>query len=206
MLVRAAALLLIASNALAGIAYRFDGTATGSGRVIAEGPKMRVEFLRGERVFSVMISTDGGKTLTTLDPATKTFNVTNVAGLFEAVSLTNAKATARDLGDGGTLEGYPTRKWVVDGSYDLRVGDTPVHFTMHSESWRTERITEDAQLKGSSVAEAMMPANVKGFPLKEVMTIASKGGTVKSTTEVHDVRRVSTTPAMFAVPAGYKRK
>ncbi len=205
MLVRAAALLLIASNALAGIAYRFDGTAA-SGRVVAEGPNMRVEFTRGERVISVMLSNDGGKNLVMLDLALKTFNVINVANLLESVTLTNAKATARDAGDGGTIEGYPTRKWVVDGSYDIRVGEMPVHFTMHSESWRTDRITEDAQLKSAGIPQAIMPANLKGFPLKEVMTIASKGGTVTSTMAVHDVRRVNTTPAMFTVPPGYKRK
>ena len=206
MLARTAALLLMASNAFAGIAYRFDSTAIGSGRIVAEGPKMRVELMRGGRVVSVMLSNDGGKTLMTLDPATKTYSVTDVANLFDAVTLTNVKTTARDLGDGGTIEGYPTRKWVIDGSYDLHAAGTSVHFTMHTESWRTDRITEEAELKGGNIVDAVLPKNVKGFPLKEVMTLSTKGSPMTSTMEVHDVHRVTTTPAMFAVPPGYKRK
>jgi cyclophilin family peptidyl-prolyl cis-trans isomerase len=41
--------LLAAVNAVAGIAYRFDGEAA-AGRVIAEGRSMRVEFERGDGV------------------------------------------------------------------------------------------------------------------------------------------------------------
>lgn len=209
-----AALLLVAANAVAGITYRFESTAA-AGRVIADGPKMRVEFTRGDRVIfqdsSVVLSTDGGKTLTLLDPARKTFVVLDVGELLGALTIANSKVSARDLGDGGTIEGYPTRKWSLDASYDVVIADTRTHVTMHSDSWRTDRIPEEVRFNGhADPIERMMPPNVKGFPLKEVTTIRTRppGGreaTAVSTMGVHDLRRVTTTPAQFAIPAGYKR-
>jgi Domain of unknown function (DUF4412) len=202
--------LWLASLLLAGIAYQFDGT-TGAGRVIADGPKMRIEFTRGDGVVfkdsSVVITTDGGKTLTLLDPPRKTFMTVNLDQLVGAPVIGKVKLNARDLGAGGTMEGYPTHKWAVDGSYDVTVGDTPLHFTMHSESWRTDRIADEAQFRRGSMMEKLLPPQVKGFPLKEVTTIrAGNAAAATSTTEIHGVRRVSPPPSTFTVPPGYKRK
>ncbi len=72
------------------------------------------------------------------------------------------------------------------------------------------RIPADAQFKGTRI-EKLLSAQAKGFPLKEVTTMRTKPANGRETTttvtaEVHDVRRVNTTPAMFAIPAGYKRR
>ncbi len=232
----AALLLLLATNALAGVSYRFDGTSS-RGRVIADGKNIRIEFDRGDNLLfrdsSVAVSTDGGKTLTLLDPATKTFTTLTLdevlrnatAGL--NVRFTNPKVTARLLGDGGTLEGYPTRKSSLDAAYDIVVEvmgqQLATHVSMHTESWRTDRLPEEltsfVQLKSfhtgidavDKLIDATSSPQLKGFPLKEVTTMRTKSGdgreaTVTSSIEVHDVRRVATTPAQFAVPAGYKRR
>lgn len=201
--------LRFAALLLAGIVYQFQGT-TGAGRVIADGAKMRIEFTRGDgllfRDSSVVVSTDGGRTLTLLDPTKKTFVTINVADLAAGATVGNAKVSARELGAGGTIEGYPTRKWSLDGSYDLDVAGLPLHVSVHSESWRTDRIADEAQFKGGSVIEKLLPPQVKGFPLKEVTTIRTGNSSVTSSTAIHGVRRVNVAPAAFTIPAGYKKK
>jgi len=209
-----AVLLLVTTNAFAGIAYRFDGS-TGAGRVIAEGRNLRVEFTRGDHVLfqdsSIVLSTDGGKWLTVLDPVKKTYVTLNVGELLAGLTVGNAKVSARDLGSGGTLEGYPTHRWALDAAYDVAVADARMHVVLHSESWRTDRIPEEVLFSGRADPMAkLMPPQVKGFPLREVTTIRTtppngREMTAKSLMEVHDVRRVVTTPAQFEVPAGYKR-
>ena len=195
-------LVLAAANAAAAITYRFDGT-TGAGRVTADGPQMRVEFTRGDGVIfrdgAVVTSNDGGRTLTLLDPHAKKPVSLRMDDLLGAVTIRNAKSTARDLGDGGVVEGYPTRKWVVDGSYDVTAGDLTMHFTLHSESWRTEHIAEDAQFKGGDVAGKLLPASVKGFPLKETTTVRSANSVVTTSTKIYDVHVTESTPAVYRV-------
>ena len=215
-----ALLLLVAANATAGVSYRLESSTGNSGRVISEGTNLRLEMDNG----SVLITSDGGKTLTILNPASKTFSTMGAGDLIGLdVAIANPKTTARDLGDGGVLEGYPTRKWSTETSFDATIETFTIHVTMRSESWRTERLPEAAAtiLAGESartgiaaidkLLESMASAKVKGFPLKETTTIRTKGAagaenSVTSTVAVHDVRRVATTPAQFVVPAGYRRK
>ncbi|HYU26327.1 MAG TPA: hypothetical protein VEO74_14055 [Thermoanaerobaculia bacterium] len=214
-----ALLLLVAVDAAAGVSYRLESSTGTSGRVISEGTNLRLEMDNG----SVLITIDGGKTLTILDPARKTFSTMGATDLVGIdVAIVNPKTAARDLGDGGLLQGYPTRKWSVETSFDATIETFTIHVTLRSESWRTERLPEAAAtiLAGQSartgiaaidkLLESMASAKVKGFPLKETTTIRTKGAagdenSVTSTVAVHDVRRVATTPAQFVVPAGYKR-
>jgi hypothetical protein len=212
-------LLLVAVDAAAGVSYRLESSTGNSGHVISEGMKLRLEMDNG----SVLITSDGGKTLTILNPASKTFSTMGAGELVGLdVAIANPKTTARDLGDGGVLEGYSTRKWSVETSFDATIETFTIHVTMLSESWRTERLPEAAatilagQAARTGIAaidkllESMASAKVKGFPLKETTTIRTKGtsgaeNSVTSTVTVHDVRRVATKPAQFVVPAGYKR-
>ena len=215
-----ALLLFVAADAAAGISYRLKSSTGNSGHVISQGMKLRLEMDNG----SVLITSDGGKTLTILNPAGKTFSTMGAGELIGLdVAIANPKTTARDLGDGGVLEGYPTRRWSSETSFDATIDTFTIHMTMRSESWRTERLPEAAAtiLAGESVRtgiaaidkllESMASTKMKGFPLKETTTIVTKAAdgeenSVTSTVAVHDVRRVATTPAQFVVPAGYKRK
>lgn len=220
-----ALLLFVCVDAAAAVAYRLQGSSGTSGRVLADGPRVRLDFDNG----TVLITSDGGKTLTLLDPATKTFTVVSAAGLVGAdVAVSNAKSAARDLGNSGALEGYPTRRWVLDSTFDITIDPSEpkmnVHVTLRSESWRTERLPETAAGLGMGQAsrtgiasldkllDSMSAANMKGFPLKEVTTIrlGPRGGdemTETWTVEAHDVRTgVAATPAQFAIPAGYRKR
>jgi hypothetical protein len=216
-------LLLAAASAPAGVTYRLESPAL-AGRVIAEGRNFRLELENG----TALITSDGGKTLTLLDPAKKTFSTMTVADLAGAgMTISDPKVSTRDLGDGGVLEGYPTRRWSVDIAFDAALEITgekaTTHMNMRIESWRTDRLPEAAasiiasQGTRTGIAaidkllDAMTAANAKGFPLKEVTTIGVKVGNGQETStttslQVHDVRQhVATTPAQFAIPSGYKR-
>jgi hypothetical protein len=206
---------------------------TASGQVIADGPHIRVVFERGDQILfrdgSVALSNDGGKSVIVLDPASKTFVALKVdAMLGDAASLltfTTPKISSRDLGDGGVVAGLPTRRFSFDASYDvvLDLGAQKVrtHVTMHSDSRRTARIPEESasllQLRGfrsgvpaldKVIAASAAP---KGFPLEETTTVRMKGEggsetTIRSTTEVREVKTVTAGRGLFEIPAGYRRK
>lgn len=215
-----ALLLFVAVNAAAGMSYNLKSSAGTSGRVVADGAKVRLEMENG----AVMLTADGGKTLTFLDPTKKTYTTMSAADLVGMdIKVSNTKTTTRDLGDGGTLEGYPTHRWAVETSFDVTMDTFTVHLSMLSESWRTDRLPEAAASIFASqsvrtgipdvdkILESMASSTVKGFPLKEVTTLRSKSASGKessttSTIEVSDIKRVDTTKATFAIPAGYKKQ
>jgi Domain of unknown function (DUF4412) len=215
-----ALLVFVAVNAAAGMSYNLKSSTGTGGRVVADGANVRLEMENG----AVLLTNDGGKTLTFLDPTKKTYTTMSAADLVGMdIKVANPKTTTRDLGDGGAVEGYPTRRWAVETSFDATIDTFSVHLSMRSESWRTEQLPEAAASIFASqstrtgvaeidkVLESMASANVKGFPLKEVTTLRSKSANGKetsttSTIEVHDIKRVNTTKATFAIPAGYKRK
>ena len=220
-----ALLLLAAADAAAAISFRVQGSSGMTGRVLADGLRMRLELDNG----TVLLSNDGGKTLTLLDPAARTFKPLTAADLGVAgLQVSNPKTSARDLGDGGTLEGYPTRKWEVETAFDAAIDPSDPKMTMHivmrSESWRTDRLPEAAasvamaQTARTGIAsldkllDSMASAEVKGFPLKEVTTIRVGGKSGRETSETwtveaHGIRTgVAAAPAQFAVPIGYKKK
>lgn len=215
-----ALLLFVAVNAAAGMSYSLKSSAGTSGRVVADGANVRLEMENG----AVLLTNDGGKTLTILNPAKKTYMTMSAADLVGMdVKVDNTKTTTRDLGDGGTIEGYPTRRWAVETSFDVTMEAFTVHLSMLSESWRTERLSEAAASifagqetrtgipEVDKILESMASATVKGFPLKEVTTIRTKSASGKessmtSTVEVHDIKHVDTTKATFAIPAGYTRR
>lgn len=221
-----ALLLLAAVNAAAAVSYRLQGSSGMSGRVLVDGAKVRIDLDNG----TVVLTGDSGKTLTLIDPAAKTYTTMSAADLAGGLdmTITNAKSSARDAGDGGTLENFPTRRWLLDTGFDVNVDAAgqkmTIHVSMHGESWRTDKLPEAAASIAlgqatrtgvpaiDKVLESVAAANAKGFPLKEVTTIRTKaaGGEEQTTTwtvEVHDVRTgVAAAPAQFAVPAEYQRK
>ena len=119
-----------------------------------------------------------------------------------AVALRVPPEHAREVVDKDVVRGRLVR--AVGGEVQSWSHEVLPIATLAGESARTGIAAIDKLL------ESMASAKVKGFPLKETTTIGTKGAagdenSVTSTVEVHDVRRVATTPAQFVVPAGYKR-
>jgi hypothetical protein len=246
---RLCALLLIgiAPSAFAGLTYRSESVSTGmrnmtiSGAVAVEGSRLRMDIIKGDNMMfkdnAVVLSEDGGRTLSVFDPASKSYyelhledllsNTSSMLkGFGDMIKLTfdNPKVSVRDEGDGGAIEGYPTRKYVLDASYDMNVDamgqKMTTHMTMNTETWATEQLSAQAsnflQIRGlrtgidsiDKVIEAQS-GSVKGFPLKQVSTVTiNQNGTplvITTTTNVKDVVKKDIEPARFAAPAGYTK-
>jgi hypothetical protein len=230
--------LLIGASAHAGVTYSFQSTTSGmaevklSGDVASDGAKMRVRFTRGDgNVFaddSVAITTDGGKSVSVVDPGAKTFYVMPVADLAAGLGASglmkasSPQAKVTDAGAGPVMEGFPTRHFVLDVSYDLELGaPSKTHIIMHGETWITGRIpAATADFIGTNafhtgfpavdrVIDAQSAALRGGFALKEVMTISAKGGmldySTTATATMTNVKVQPVAPSEFLVPAGYAR-
>jgi hypothetical protein len=225
-------------SAHAGVTYSFQSNTTGmaeanlAGSVASDGAKMRVRFTRGDgNLFaddSVVITTDGGKTVSVADPGAKTFYVLPVADLAAGLGASglmkasSPRATITDAGAGPVMEGFPTHHLLIDVSYDLELGaPSKTHITMHGEAWITDRIpAATADFIGTkafhtgfpavdSVIDAQSAALRAGFALKEVMSISAKGGLLDyastATVTMSNVKVQPVAPAEFVIPAGYAR-
>lgn len=242
----ATALLFAAASLLGGVTYEFRMVTAGaqgmtiSGKVAADGLNLRMEVDEGDgRVFkddSIVISRDGGKTLLVFDPASKTYfqlaldELTH--GAAEAlksdivkVTFDPPKASVHDAGDGEKIEGFPTRKMIVDASIVMHIDamgqklDSPI--IMHSENWGTDKIDPSASnlfqmsnpRTGIEAFDRMMDAQaaafVGRFPLKQVTTMrVQEGGremVTTTTATVTKVKQKAIDAAAFADPKGYRK-
>lgn len=231
-------LLLLAAPLFAGMTYRFQSTTDGvaksalSGTAEVDAGKVRVQFAQGDNLIfkngSIVISTDGGKTLNVLDPSTHTYfelafdKMVSSMGALSMMNVTNGKVSSKDAGDGGTIEGYPTRKNVIDTSYDLELGTgEPIHVVMHNEVWTTDKISgENASFMQTKnfhtgfpaidkLFEAQTTAMRGRFPLKQTMTMSMKSSAfnmnVSTNANVTDIKMKDVPASQFAIPAGYQK-
>ncbi|MBV9497729.1 MAG: DUF4412 domain-containing protein [Acidobacteria bacterium] len=235
----------LAPIASAGLSYDFAGSGSGaasaasfSGHTIVEGKGMRAEVTKGDGVFfkdgSVILSSDG-ETLHVLDPSDKTYydlslkdlrgGMNSMFGSGISMHYGDPKVATRDLGDGGKLEGYPTRRSIVDGSFTLTVdamGQTmAVPISMTIERWTTNQLDpafafllggDAAGPTGDDAFDKAFSALLKprdGFPLKQVTTtrtkFAGRETTTSHTMTISRIRKENATPSTFALPAGYKK-
>jgi hypothetical protein len=242
-----AAVFVAALPAFAGVSYKFQSVSTGmqsttiAGTVQVEGPKMRLDFTSGDGMLfksdSILLSTDGGKTLQVFDPTTKTYfeipvdqllggatSALKNLGAMMKISFDNPQATAKDEGEGGTIEGYPTRKSQLDASFDINIDMSGQkmnsHMSLSTERWTTDKIAvafinvfqAQGLHTGFDAVDKLIDAQEsvpKGFPLKQVSTIHVKQGandlTAVSTSTVTDVQTKTIPAATFVAPEGYSK-
>jgi Domain of unknown function (DUF4412) len=227
---------LAALNATAGITYDFRSVTSGmqaseqAGHVIVDGGNMRLEFKSGDgtlfRNGAVAISHNGGSTIDVLDPQSKTFweldlTSLNASALAGMVKMTNEKVNVRDAGDGGTIEGFPTRHKVITASADMNIGAQAMRLELTMETWTTDKIPADAASflqrrlgsTGFPMLDKLITAqteSVKGFPLRQVTSMKVGQGSgalieMSSTTNVTNVQKTNVAAAQFVVPGDYKK-
>lgn len=237
--------VLIASAAHAGVTYQFDSVTTGlteqrmNGAVKAEGQNVRVEIVRGDGMFfgdgSLVLSTDGGKTLSVVDPKSRSYYVLDLndllansvlqqfGSLFD-IKVQNPRVAVRDRGAAGAMVGYPVRKSTVDSSYEFALktlGErSTIRVQMTTDVWSTDRVpaefTSFLQMRGFRTGIeavdkvlAAQTGSIKGFPLKQITTtrvfMGPKPVTSTTTSTVTGLRQASFAPAQFALPAGYRK-
>ena len=241
-------IMLVCAPAFAGLTYKAQSETTGlrnatiNGTVSVDGTHMRMDVVQGDNMVfkdnAVVLSNDGGKTMSVLDPSTKTYydlqlddllgsatSMLSKMGDMVKVTFDNAHVSVRDAGDGGRLEGFATRKYILDASYDMNIDalgqKITTHMSMNTETWSTPDLSAEMssflQMRGvrtgidavDKLIEAQSTA-MKGFPLKEVSTIkVSQGGgsdmTMTTTASVTDIARKNIDASTFAMPAGYTK-
>ena len=202
--IAALALALAAHSASAAIQYEFRQATQSqvesvpsveyTGRAIIDGAKSRVDILSGNAYEpgSYVISTNGSKTMTWVNPAKKSFVEINAAGVASAVGAVNIKVEnfkheATQLDDKPVIAGYPTFHYRMTLDYDITVnaGPVPLKQTVHTvtDRWVSPDLEDiaDAFLASSSIhtgnadLDQIIDADtkqVKGFPLRQRVVIS----------------------------------
>ena len=234
---------LAAPALFAGLAYNFESTTTGvrtqtmSGTVRVEGSNVRVDLTRGDGMFfkdgAVVVSTDGGKTLSVIEDATRSYYELNLTDLLGdlggvmkrfggAISLDvrNPKVNVRDRGNAGKLEGYAVRQSTVESEYDVIMNmmgqKMPIRVAMSTDVFWTGALSSEftnfMQMRGVRTGIdavdkilAAQTASIKGFPLKQVTRTNVNDMKSTTTSIVTGIRPSKIEPSKFAVPAGYTK-
>ena len=242
----AAAFLFAAASLFAGVTYDFHSETVGlqqttlDGSIAADGPNLRMTVTTGDGFLfkdgATVLSRDGGKTVAVFDPSSKTYfeipfqtmtsslgNVLKSTGV--KLTFDNPTLTVKEAGDGGAVEGFPTKKTLIDASINMNVdamGQTMTSkVAMHSESWTTDKLDPASTalfqqgsvvtgIEGLDKLVAAQSASVKGrFPLKQVTTvhIVQNGQDITSTTTatVSNVKQKALDAAVFTAPEGYTK-
>jgi hypothetical protein len=239
--------LTVPSSAFAGLTYKAQSSTSGMqnmtivGTVTVDGSHMRMDVAKGDNLMfrdnAIVLSNDGGRTMSIYDPVAKTYfdlriqdllgnTSTMLKSLGDMVkfSFDNPQVSVRDGGDGGTIEGFSTHKYVLDASYDMNIDamgqKVSTHMTMNTETWATEQLSSEMTtflqmrgirtgIEGIDKLIVAQSTNVRGFPLKQVSTVhVSQGGNdmvMTTTSTVTEVVKKNVDPSNFAAPAGYAK-
>jgi hypothetical protein len=230
--------LIVPTAAHAAMAYRVTVVTKGRfkkpplvGEVIADGEKRRLTYKDQPEPFSedVLLSTDGGKTVTALNTSLRTWFALTRGGTSETEFLSSIRRVQiKDTNVAVTEEpsepiaGYPVRKFVIHAGYTTveDYSGTKVK-RIHSLTelvWTTDKLDGSLTFPRPAYTIGARPvddelgvktASISGFVLRDVETIsrAYEGGmpTLEmTTTEVDEIRTVPSPPAsQFEKPAGY---
>lgn len=241
----AAVLTLLASPAFAGLTYKFQSVTTGlqkvalSGDVAVEKGEMRLDIASGDgtifRSGTFALVRGGAPVIAVVDPNAKSYYELRLDQLLGGadsalrqlggnISVANPKVSVTDGGDGGTIEGYATRRKTIEGSYDMVIdamgSTTTLRVTMKTESWITDRIGSEFanifQLRGvrtgiesfDKLLDSQAGA-LDGFPLKQVSTVQVSQAAMQmsstTTTTVTSIAQKAVPATHFTLPAGFTK-
>jgi hypothetical protein len=233
--------LCAATTAQAATTYRMTITRTDRFKrppevqqVVIDSEKRRLTVEHPEEPFGydVLLSADGGRTVTALNTGLHTwfdlgkFSPSGFPGIGRSPGATAeiSKATITVTEEPGQepIAGFPVRKLVVRAGYTTRedYGGTKVNrvHTMTMLLWTTDKLDRSLAFSIPAFATGvesldadprLKSAVSSGFPLRSVMTVsrAYEGGepVVEMTkVEVDDIRPAAPPPASaFVKPAGY---
>ena len=237
--------LCVALSAGAGTTYEFASRTTGlqastlAGVVSIDGSNARIDLREGDGMLfksgSIILSRDRGHALAVFDPSTKSFyelSLDQLASMTSALGggmvhlrFEQPRVSSRDLGDGGRIEGFPTRRTSLDATVNILIDALGQKMTsrmrMQTESWTTDRLSGDlmnvfqagAMRTGIPALDTLIEAqtiSMKGrFPLRQTTTLhlLQNGRDLITTTNtsVTNIRTVSISPALFVSPVGYAK-
>lgn len=194
------AFILVVQNASAAVEYEFrqithsdleNVTPTDfTGRAVIDGDKSRVEFLSGTGYppGTYLISTNGSRTMTFVDPAKKTYLEVNAGSVSAAlgtmkISIANKKIDLSQMEDHPIIAGLPTDHYRLSIAYDITLSVGTLDLTQRvntiEDKWVTgafSGIAENYFAAGAwrtgnpEIDDLVETENtrVKGFALKQV--------------------------------------
>jgi hypothetical protein len=194
-------LLFAVQTASAAIRYEFHESTTSdvdgaqpldcSGRAVIDGEKARVQFVACNAYApgTLVLTTNGSRMLTFVDPIKKTYAEVNAAAVALAlgstkITISNKKVTSTAMDDHPVLAGVPTDHFRLTLDYDITVtfGEIPLTQTAHViiDRWTTMSFGDVSETFLSSGAlktgnpdlddlVALENAKGKGFPLKQII-------------------------------------
>ena len=233
----------ISVSARAGVTYNFASVSSGpretvvAGVATADHGHMRLDITRGDGVVlrsnTVALSIEGGHALRIIDPSSRTYYDVDLAQLLGGISalvkqlgghvtlkVQNVRVSVGEPGDGGTIEGYATRRGRIDSEYDLELDawgqKSTVHVATEVQSWTTDalpaEITPVFQLSGmkSGIADIdklieSQGGAARGFPLKQITSVRTNEIQSTTTMTVSGIRRVTVDAAAFETPRRFRR-
>ena len=199
------AILLGARIVSAGIEYQFRQIRRSevetvpsldiTGRAVVEGERSRVDFTGGTPYTpgTYVISLDGARSLTFVDPAHKTYAEVNLAGLASAVGaarieISNLKSNVETLGDHPIIAGMPTNHARLTVKYDItmNLGTLALKQRVQTiiDKWTTNVFGDvnDTFLANGSLhtgnprLDEILDAEttkIKGLPLRQVVQVTT---------------------------------
>lgn len=166
-----------------------------TGRGVIDGDHSRVDFLSGNAfpTGTYVITTDGSRTLTFVDPSKKTFVQVNAAGVATAIgsariSISNKKINLTQLDDHPVMAGLPTDHYRLTITYDITVafGTIPLTQTVNEiiDKWVTQAFGHVAETfladggirTGNPELDDLISTEntkIKGFALKQTISVTT---------------------------------
>ncbi len=205
-----------------------------------EGSKARVDFVQSRnpllRPGTYLVTKDGGKTVSLVDPEAKTYapwDMQNIAGAagdamkMMGMKFANPKVETLLAENGGVIAGLPSKHYRLRTSYNLEMSlfglQQSTATVRDDELWTTTELKDsglglwlnerDLQT-GNDELDRMIQdqaARLDGFPLKRISTTTSKDSkgherVTKMSTEVTEIRKSSPDAALFEIPADYAQQ
>jgi hypothetical protein len=170
-----------------------------TGRGVIDGDRSRIDFLSGNAFpnGTYVITTNGSKTLTFVDPSKKTYVDVNAAGVVSAIgsarlTVSNKKVSMTQLEDHPVIAGLPTDHYRLTIKYDITLafGTIPLTQTVNEviDKWVTNALGDIAEtfLAAGSMRtgnpdldDLIVTENtkIKGFALKQTTSVTTMNDT-----------------------------
>jgi len=164
------------------------------GRAIIDGDRSRVDFIGGDSYppGTYVISTNGSRTLTFIDPTRKSyteFNTANVAAVIgsKRIDITDMKSSVENLDDHPMIAGTPTNHYRLTITYDMQItfGTMPLKQSVRTviDKWTTVAFGDVNE--SFLASSAVRTGNVKMDEVIEVEATKIKGLPLKQTVQVY---------------------
>jgi hypothetical protein len=223
--------LVVAVNASAAIEYEFRQISHSdlenvqptdfNGRALIDGDRSRVEFLNGTgyKPGTYVISTNGSRTMTFVDPAKKAYldvNAGTVATTLGAAkfSISNKKVDLTQMEDHPIIAGLPTDHYRLSLSYDITLTISGLTLTQAVSALEDKYVTNafgevsSTYLAGGALKTGNQDLDdlidientkVKGFALKQVTSTTTTNNSKAVPGSKLQVSRTNTTTREITV-------